>query len=372
MTIARRALLGWASGLSALTALPALPASARAAGFDAALDAAAGLGSPAVGGGVVTRDGLVWSGVRGVRRADGSDPVLIGDRWHLGSNTKAMTAAVFARLVEQGRTRWGLTLAEAFPGMPLDPAWRDVPVEALMRHRAGLIDEPVLGRTWLMTARGDPKSLPEQRAALAASALSRPPAGEPGAFAYANLNYIVLGAVIEAIAGAPWEDVMRAQMFEPLGLASAGFGPPPDPNAWGHIQADGRPTPMDPASPYSDNPAALGPAGTVHMTIADYARWTQALCGGDWLSADSLARLGDAPETTSAYALGWLVLPAPPVGLFAGADRLLGHEGSNTMWHAVALVAPSRGAAVFAFANDEAKGAAAAQTLAQRLAIQSA
>lgn len=366
MTIDRRALLGWTSGLSALAALPA---AARTTGFDAALDAAARIGSPAVGGGVVTREGLVWSGVRGVRRADGSDPVLIGDRWHLGSNTKAMTAAVFARLVEQRRARWDLTLAQAFPGMALDPAWRDVPVEALMRHRAGLTDEPVLGRMWLMTARADPKSLPEQRAALAASALSRPPAGEPGAFAYANLNYIIVGAVIEAIVGAAWEDVMRAQLFEPLGLASAGFGPPPDPNAWGHVEDGGRLTPMDPANPYADNPAALGPAGTVHMTIADYARWTQALCGGDWLSADSLARLGDSPETTSAYALGWMVLPAPPVGLFAGADRLLGHEGSNTMWHAVALIAPAMGSAVFTFANDETRGATAAQTLAQRLAV---
>ena len=102
MNFVRRTLLGWAAGLPALAVMPAV---ARAETFDEALDAAFRVGSPALAGGVLTRDGLIWSGARGVRRAGSDDAVASGDRWHLGSNTKAMTAAVFARLVEQaGRT----------------------------------------------------------------------------------------------------------------------------------------------------------------------------------------------------------------------------------------------------------------------------
>lgn len=365
MNIIRRTLLGWTAGLPALAALPAM---ARAETFDEALDAAFRIGPPALAGGVASRDGLIWSGVRGVRRAGSSEAVTAEDRWHLGSNTKAMTAAVFARLAEQNRTHWGLTLAEAFPGAALDPAWRDVPIEAVMRHRAGVTDEPVMGRGWLGSARGDPRPLPAQRADLAAAALARPPGGRPGAFAYANFNYVIAGAAIEAITGGSWEDAMRAEVFAPLGLTSGGFGAPPDPNAWGHRQVNGQPTPMEPSHPGADNPAALGPAGTAHMTVADYARWTQAVCGeGDWLSGDSLARLNATGETDPAYSLGWMVQPAPPSGAFAGAGDTLAHEGSNTMWHTIAVVAPAPGLAVFAFANDGARGPAACRMLAQRL-----
>ena len=365
MNFVRRTLLGWAAGLPALAAMPAV---ARAETFYEALDAAFRVGSPALAGGVLTRDGLIWSGARGGCRAGSDDAVTSGDRWHLGSNTKAMTAAVFARLVQQGRTHWGLTLREAFPDLTIDPVWREVPVETLMRHRAGLTDEPVLGPAWLATARADPRPAPVQRADLAAAALARPPAGGPGAFAYANLNYVVAGAVIEAITGGSWEDAMRAEVFQPLGLSSAGFGAPPDPNAWGHRQIGGQSVPMNPASPGADNPAALGPAGTAHMTVADYARWAAAICGeGDWLSDDSLRRLNTTTETDPAYSLGWMVQPAPPFGAFAGAGETLAHEGSNTMWHTIAIVAPASGLAVFAFANDGAKGPAACRMLAQRL-----
>ena len=368
MQILRRTLLG---GAACLPALAATPAASRVATFDEALDAAFRIAPPGLGGGVLTREGLIWSGVRGVRREGFDEPVTIDDRWHLGSNTKAMTAAVFARLVEQGRTHWALTLREAFPHATLDPAWRDVPIEALMRHRAGLTDEPVLGRAWLVTARADPRPLPVQRADLAAAALARPPAGHPGSFAYANLNYVIAGAAIEAITGEPWEDAMRAEVFEPLGLSSGGFGTPPDPNAWGHRQVGGQPVPMDPANPRADNPAALGPAGTAHMTIADYARWVRAVCGGgDWLSGGSLRRLNTTTEMNPAYSLGWMVQPAPPLGAFAGAGETLAHEGSNTYWHTIAVVAPGPGLAVFAFANDGARGPAACRMLAQRLIAQ--
>lgn len=365
----RRRLL---TALAALPALGAAPAVARARGqqtpADTALDAVfASAAPPALAAGFVTRGGLGWSDVRGVRRAGASDPALIGDRWHIGSNTKAMTAALFGRLVEQGRTRWDLTVAEAFPGIIVDPAWRDVRLTALMHHRAGLADADVIGVDWLMTARDDPRPLPEQRAALAAKAFGKPPSGAPGTFAYGNANYIVVGAAIEAITGGSWEDAMQAEVFGPLGMTSAGFGPPPDPNAWGHRAGmTGPATPMDPVDPGADNPLALGPAGTAHMTVADYARFLTVFLkqGGDWLTPGTVAVLtAPAEGPPPAYACGWIVqTPA-----WAGGGTVLGHEGTNTMWHAVAMVAPSRGRAVIAVSNDAREGRDATQSLAARL-----
>ena len=136
MFATRRALLG---GFAALPLAGVFPAVARArrdeAAAEAALDAVfAEVAPPALAAGIVTREGPGWAGVRGVRRSGHEAAVTLEDRWHLGSNTKAMTAAVFGRLVEQGRARWAMPLAEALPGLTLDPAWTGTTLDLSLIH----------------------------------------------------------------------------------------------------------------------------------------------------------------------------------------------------------------------------------------------
>lgn len=377
MTPTRRALMG---GLALAPFASGLPVMAQdgPATPDALLDQVfAGTDAPALAGMIVTRAGVEWSGVRGVRRAGDEEAATLQDRWHLGSNTKAMTAALYARLVEQGRARWDMTLKDAFPGVAADAGWDGATVEALMSHRAGLLDASVIGREWLMTARADPRSLPEQRADIAARALTAPPAGPRGAFAYGNANYIVAGAAIEAITGRSWEDMMRDELFAPLSITSGGFGPPPLPNAVGHRVVGEQRIPMDPSHPGADNPLALGPAGTAHMALADYARFLGVFLndGAGLLGSDSLARLtAPAPGEGRGYALGWGVSEQPWAGENGhgpssgpSSGPMLAHEGTNTMWHAFVAVAPRRGLAFVAVANDFAAGSTACQALGRGL-----
>ena len=369
MIASRRSLM---TGLAALPFFAA-PRIARARDSvpadDALTEVFDAAGPIALAGALVTREGLLWSGARGVRRFGQPEAATRHDRWHLGSNTKAMTAAVLARLIEQGRARWAMPLAEAFPDVTIDPAWGNATLDDFMHHRAGLLDAAVMGRDWLMTARADPRTLPEQRAAIVAKALGAPPTGTPGQYAYGNANYVLVGAAIERITGGAWEDAMRARMFGPLGLSSAGFGAPAGDNAWGHRGAGDQRVAMPPEHPGADNPAALGPAGTVHMTLDDYGLFLAAMMGArpDWLSADSLRRLTTPPAgDPPAYACGWGVRRQPWGGV-GGPGPVLGHDGSNTMWYCSVAVAPERGLAVITAANDGAAGRVACQTLAQRL-----
>jgi len=363
MFATRRALLG---SLAALPLAAALPARARSGEAEAALEAVfAEAAPPALAAGIVTREGLGWAGVRGVRRAGHEAAATLEDRWHLGSNTKAMTAAVFGRLVEQGRARWDLTLAEALPGLTLDPAWATITPDDLMHHRAGLLDAGLLDQSWLIAAHGDLRPLPEQRAEFAARALGAPPAGPVGQFAYGNGNYIVLGAVIEALTGHAWEQVMQAELYQPLNLASAGFGAPRGEAPWGHRGGVG----VDPAG-FADNPRALGPAGTAHMSMADYARFVAAMMGGapDWISDETRRHLlTPAAGSPPAYAAGWGVGSAPWAGV-GGPGPTITHNGSNTMWFATVLAAPERGIGLIALCNDGMAGQRACTTLIQRLA----
>lgn len=369
MIASRRSLL---TGLAALPLAGALPRMAFATdlpGADAALDEVfAAAGPPAMAAGVVGPDGLDWTGVRGVRRQGEDDPVTLRDRWHLGSNTKAMTAAVLARLIEQGRARWAMPLNEAFPELTLDGGWDGLTLADVMHHRAGLLDGPVINRDWLISARADARPLPGQRRALVERILAAPPAGPRGTFAYGNANYILIGAAIERITGGSWEDAMRAELYTPLNLTSAGFGPPPGrDNPWAHRLIGETRTAIPPGNPGADNPAALGPAGTAHMSLNDYARFISAMMGGapGWLGADSLERLTTPPEG-AAYACGWGVRQQPWGGV-GGPGPVIGHDGSNTMWHCTVAAAPQRKRAVIVLSNDGPAGRAACQGALQKL-----
>ncbi len=165
---------------------------------------------------------------------------------------------------------------------------------------------------------------------------------------------------------------MGRRIFEPLGMASAGFGAPLGDNAWGHrappfIGAVVAPTPMDPTDPAAENPLALGPAGKVHASLADYGKFLRLFLteGGGLLKPETMARLTrPVGEGGAPYALGWAI--APPMPWTRGPSLV--HDGSNTMWHMLAVVAPERGMAVVTVCNTGPHAARmAAPLLAQRL-----
>lgn len=304
-------------------------------------------GVPALGGAIVTVDGLAWSGVTGTRRRDGPDPVTLADRWHLGSNTKAMTAALYARLVETGAASWDATVPELFPDLDVDPAWSAVTIVQLLGHRSGLLDASVMPGWMLSAWSGQDRQV--LRTLLARTALGAPMAGTAGDFSYSNAGYILAGAAIERLTGEPWETRMQRDLFDRLGMGSAGFGPPQGASPWGHASA--ALSPRDPQALGADNPPPFGPAGTVHAAMDDYAIFLrQFLSEGDgWLSASSRERLtGPVEGPGEPYALGWSVLRNRA---WAGGGPALVHDGSNTMWLARAIVAPARGVAAICVAN---------------------
>ena len=83
-----------------------------------------------------------------------------------------------------------------------------------------------------------------QREAIARKYLTMPPASKAGDFAYSNLGFIIVGAIAEARTGKSWEDLIREQIFTPLGIKNAGFGPPGTPGKldqpWGHEEKAGK------------------------------------------------------------------------------------------------------------------------------------
>jgi CubicO group peptidase (beta-lactamase class C family) len=79
---------------------------------------------PRIGGAIVTSQGLIGVGVTGVRKAGTDALVTPDDKWHLGSDTKAMTATMIGLLVQQGKLRWDSTIGEVFTDLASNSARR--------------------------------------------------------------------------------------------------------------------------------------------------------------------------------------------------------------------------------------------------------
>lgn len=308
---------------------------------------------------VATRDGIAGF----VAEGEGGallDPSL---RWHIGSNTKAMTAALYGRMVDRGRCRWNVTVPGLFPAIPSHPAWAQVRVEDLLGHVSGLTDD-LVDDDWLEARRADPGSARGQRRALVAAVLAAPPRGRPGEYRYGNLNFVLVGAAIEEAFGMGWEDAMRAELFAPLGMADAGFGAPSRSAPWGSYVEDGILQAVDPSG-VADNPAVLWPSGGVHVTPLTYAGFLGAIVRGGppLLRPDTLARLLRPARSGHTYAGGWSL-----EGPAADPAATLAHNGSNSFWFAAALVDRRRGRGYAAMTNcGGARGEAAASRLLRSL-----
>lgn len=351
--------------ISAFTAARAVPADLS--GFAETLRAE--LGVPALAVTATNSEGLTAAGVAGVRATGGDDPARITDRWHLGSLTKSMTATVAARLVERGTIRWDATIAELDPELAasVPEAHRTVTLGQLLAHRAGLPDDrfsaPLQMKMW--TLEGPPE---DQRRVLVPLLFAQPGVTSAGeTMRYTNGGYMVAGWMLETVAGEAWESLIQRELFEPLGMDSAGFGPPGmDPGQGaqplGHGRGPDGPVPV-PAVLGADNPPPFGPAGRVHCSITDLAAYARlhlrGLRGEDtgYLPHEAFVRLHADPEGDG-YALGWGVVGE-------GDDRRSTHTGSNTRWLALILVWPARDLAIVAATNAVPQDAAHADVLAR-------
>lgn len=303
---------------------------------------------PALGGALVILDGAKTTAVVGVRKAGTKVAVTKDDLWHLGSNTKAMTSTLAGIAVEAGKLSWDSTLGDVFPktkGLKKS-SLAQVTLTHLLTHWSGL----PANASWSVTPRTASAVIKEREAVLElAAGLKDLPA--PGTVhLYSNLGYVLAGHMLEEVYHTSWEELMLANVFKPLGMTRAGFGGTGTPGKidqpWPH-KADGTPTAQN--GPTVDNPPALGPAGTVHAPLADWALFiADHLAGpngkGRLLKAETYQHL-HAPVSGGNYAFGWLAMER------AWGGHVIMHNGSNTMNHSVAWLAPEKGFAMIACVN---------------------
>ncbi|MEZ5977916.1 MAG: serine hydrolase domain-containing protein [Planctomycetota bacterium] len=314
---------------------------------------------------VVTSDGVVARGAAGVRVAGGDTAVTEGDLWHLGSCTKAMTAVLVARMVDAEELAFDTEFADAAPdALPEDganEAYDGLTLLELVHHRSGFGSEFDDRALWaeLWRREGTPV---EQRRRLARAMLAKEPAVVRGTYRYSNANYALAGHACEVVADTPWEELVESRVFAPLHITTAGQGVPwvgtPPTQPFGH-GADGEPVPP---GPFADNPPAIAPGGTVHMSIDDWAKFVRAVLRGARGEDDEFLHRGTWETLLEpvpfgkggdGYACGWIVTTRPWAKGDGEGDtgRVLTHTGTNNSWVATCWIAPERDFAVLVTTN---------------------
>jgi CubicO group peptidase (beta-lactamase class C family) len=315
-------------------------------------------GLPALAAAVVKKGEIVAAGAVGVRVYGTDIPVTIDDRFHLGSDTKAMTATLAGILVDDRKLRWTSTVGEVLgANLPdMNQKLATVTLEQLLSHSSGIpSDTKEMIAIYFNTDAFDYNLAALRLRALAAWRHNEPKEPQGSPFQYSNFGYIIAGAMIEKAAGVPWEQLMVERIFAPLGLRTAGLGAQAtlgklDAPVGHQIDEQGNITPILWGAA-ADAPPMIGPAGTAHMSILDFARWAGWNAGegrrGPTIVTPQTIKFIHAPQVktprienpkpgtpqTGEYAFGWGVVK------FDWTQKpVLSHNGSNSMNLAKILV----------------------------------
>ena len=294
---------------------------------------------PAVAAAVVRGTNIVAAGAVGVRKVGSPEQVTLQDKFHVGSCTKSMTALLAVFLDADDIIRLTNSVAEILPDWKLPKEADAISLALLLQNRSGLGNDPDR-KLWhkAYLASGAPDL---QRRRFLEEFLRSPLAAAPGdEYIYSNIGYALAGAMLEKAGKKSWEELLRERIFNRIDLESAGFGPPSMnghvDQPWGHTLKDGKVIAKEP----SDNPPAIAPAGAVHLSILDCARYAAFHLAAAQGKITELRPYRDslynAPEGGS-YGMGWIVDKRT-----WARGKVLTHAGSNTMFFTVIWIAPNR------------------------------
>jgi CubicO group peptidase (beta-lactamase class C family) len=290
---------------------------------------------PGLALGIVKGDQIVY--LRGFGVADPSgQPVTPQTPFIIGSLTKSFTALAIMQLVEQGKVELDEPVQRSILWFRLadSDASAQITVRHLLNHTSGI--SRALGRELLVGA-GD-KTI-EQRVRDLRMIVPTKPVGT--AFQYSNINYVILGLVIQVVSGQSYEEYIQQHILAPLEMQHS-FLSEADARQNGMAQGYrwwfGVPLPVD--LPYL--PDAL-PAGFLLSNAEDMAHYLIAhLNGGHYTETSILSPAGitelHRPEavigaTNAYYGMGWVTES------IHGIDMLT-HPGDTANFHADMILLP--------------------------------
>jgi CubicO group peptidase (beta-lactamase class C family) len=307
---------------------------------------------------IVKDDQVVLLKGYGVRELGKSEAVSPDTLFSTGSLTKAVTATALAKLVDQGKLDWDDLVRKHVPFFRLsDPlADRDVTLRDLLCHRTGL------GRHDLLWQHA-PWNIEETVRRIAHLELTQQ---FRSGFLYNNLAYLTLGLAITSAAGKPWDEYVRQELFEPMGMTGVVFTRTAALKSADHasphqFEREGKKITV--RDWYADD-RQIRASGSVKASVRDLSRWLQfqlhdgKFDGKQIVSRDSLRETyrpqvvvpvpgflaREAGTTQVSYGLGWRIRDHR-------GQALLEHGGSVEGFRAHLVLMPKQKIGIVVLSN---------------------
>lgn len=303
---------------------------------------------PGLAIGIVVGDELVYAKGFGVRRK-GGEPVDPATVFQIGSATKGFLATTIAIAVDEEQLDWDDRVIDRDPDFQMKDPWvtSEFRVADMLAQRSGL--PPYANDSVGLLGYDQPAMIRSLRHV-------EPVTSFRSAFAYTNITHMLAQRVVARAMQQPeWDDVVRTEIFEPLGMSDSSFTAEAIEAAAnttaGHLwTADGTTEiPFTPIFPYG-----FGAAGSINSTVEDMAKWVRLQLGnGEFegnrlVSEENLAvtktpRVGMNDEYS--YAMGWIVQSTPN-------GRVVWHNGGTTGYGAFVGTAPDHDVGVVILTNE--------------------
>jgi CubicO group peptidase (beta-lactamase class C family) len=317
-----------------------------------------GLKVPGIALAIVVEDEVVLAKGYGFKDLENKAPITADTLLAIGSSSKAFTVFALGTLADEGKLDWDKPLRTYIPWFKLHDSFasdRLTPRDTVT-HRSGL---PRHDLSWYNNTAISREDLVRRLAHL------KPTADLRATWQYNNLMYLTAGYLVEVLTGKTWEDGVRAQVLDPLGMKRTNFS------------VDDSQKDADFALPYREREGKIeripfrgltnmGPAGSINSSVNEMSRWVLVHLNG--------GKLGDAqiinpqtlqdmhlvhmptgetpaiPEVTPAnYGMGWFV------DSYRGHGRV--HHGGNIDgFSAMVSMIPRDRVGFVALANKNATG----------------
>lgn len=332
----RRAILLFALAASAAVA----QAPDLAGKFDERISAAlAASGAPSVSIAVVQNGQITYAKAFGKADIANNRAADANTRYAVGSVSKQFTVAALLLLEEQGKLSLDDKVAKYFPDLTRAG---EISIRQLLSHTAGYEDyapQDYIIPEW---------TKPTTTQAIVDRWARKPLNFDPGTrWQYSNTGYVLVAAIFEKVSGRPLVEYLREQIFQPLGMTTAGdctASSPADASPYTRF-ALGPPRPV----PREANGWYLG-AGELCMTPSDLARWDIAFIQQKILSKHSyeefMREVKLADGKGSRYALGLQLGDTDGTPQFS-------HGGEVSGFLTVNRVYPTKGLAVIGCSNED-------------------
>ncbi|MBV8256102.1 MAG: beta-lactamase family protein [Chitinophaga sp.] len=275
------------------------------------------------------------------------DTATVNDRFHLGSNTKAMTAFIIAKYVEEGKLKWSTRFFDIFPDWRKDSKkeYEAITLENLLSHRAGI--QPFQGEN-------DPIIPPfkgssqQKRMQFAQFVLQLEPVKLDSIhpFVYSNAGYTLATLMIEKVTGLSWEQLVDKVLNHDLHL-DIKFSWPDNQTSkdtWGHMDENGKLVPVPSTTDYHLD--YTEPAGDLNAKLTDYIKFIQLHLDGlkgnnNYLKA---ATYHFIHEGIPGYSLGWF-------NIYEKDDSFSTHSGTAGTYYSLVQIDRRRNRAYIILTN---------------------